>query len=351
MIGTIASVVRGEGIASAVRRAAERIEEAVRELAMRARGTGPLTRPGGLENPPHVLNYCAMSVAPRIGGVAVQLRSRLRAERRHRNVALLHPGGLEVNGHLLRVTSIRQALDITGAKLLHIEGTYGVNVAEILLLGVPYFVSVHDDSATRELLEGAAMVIYPSRFRRDACGVDGPIIEPGINATPVSGGGDAIAFAGAVKRKKGAHLLPDLARLLDRELHVFGGGDEEIFRALRRVPNIVIHGYYRAGTLPSLLARHRIGRVVLPSIFDESFSLALSESWHAGAAVAAFDYAALGERIRQHGGGWLVPLEAGAEGLAEVIMRNEPVTIPREIATAEDAARQYLALYSSPRAR
>jgi len=326
MIGTIASVVRGEGIASAMRRAAERLEEAIRFDPMRK---AP------------ILNYCAMSAAPRIGGVAVQLQARLRIERRYRRVALLDGD---------RAMTLRQALDLTGAKLLHIEGTYGVNVAEILQLGVPYFVSVHDDSATRELLESAAMVIYPSRFRRDACGVDGPIIEPGIEATPVSGGGDAIAFAGAVKRKKGAHLLPDIARLLDRELHVFGGGDEEIFRALRRVPNIVIHGYYRAGTLPSLLARHRVGRVVLPSIFDESFSLALSESWHAGAAVAAFDYAALGERIRQHGGGWLVPLEAGAAGLAEVLMRNEPVTIPRAIATAEDAARQYLALYSTARA-
>jgi len=326
MIGTIASVVRGEGIASAMRRAAERLEEAIRFDPMRK---AP------------ILNYCAMSAAPRIGGVAVQLQARLRIERRYRRVALLDGD---------RAMTLRQALDLTGAKLLHIEGTYGVNVAEILQLGVPYFVSVHDDSATRELLESAAMVIYPSRFRRDACGVDGPIIEPGIEATQVSGGGDAIAFAGAVKRKKGAHLLPDIARLLDRELHVFGGGDEEIFRALRRVPNIVIHGYYRAGTLPSLLARHRVGRVVLPSIFDESFSLALSESWHAGAAVAAFDYAALGERIRQHGGGWLVPLEAGAAGLAEVLMRNEPVTIPRAIATAEDAARQYLALYSTARA-
>lgn len=323
MIGTIASVVRGEGLASALRRTAERIEEAVRFDPMPIRKAP-------------ILNYCAMSTAPRIGGVAVQLQARLRVERRYRRVALLDGD---------RSMTLRDALDITGAKLLHIEGTYGVNVAEVLQLGVPYFVSVHDSSATRELLQSAAKVIYPSRFRRDACGFDGPIIEPGIDAKPVSGGGDAIAFAGAVKEKKGAHLLPELARLLDRELHVFGGGDEEIFRALRRVPNIVIHGYYRAGTLPSLLARHRIGRVVLPSIFDESFSLALSEAWHAGAAVAAFDYAALGERIREHGGGWLVPLEAGAAGLAEVINRNEPVTIPRKIATAEDAARQYLALY------
>lgn len=328
MIRTIAAVVRGEGVASALRRAGERIEEALRFDPMPIRKAS-------------ILNYCAMSAAPRIGGVAVQLQARLRVERRYRRVALLDGD---------RAMTLRQALDITGAKLLHIEGTYGVNVAEILQLGVPYFVSVHDSSATRELLQSAAMVIYPSRFRREACGVDGPIIEPGIDAKPVSGGGDAIAFAGAVKRKKGAHLLPDLARSLDRELHVFGGGDEEIFRALRRVPNIVIHGYYRAGTLPSLLARHRIGRVVLPSIFDESFSLALSESWHAGAAVAAFDYAALGERIRRHGGGWLVPLEAGAEGLAEVINRNEPVTIPREIATAEDAAKNYLDLYSAARA-
>jgi len=314
VIRAILSVIRGEGLASALRRARERFTPALPFETAR------------------ILNYCAMSLAPRNGGgVAVQLLARLRVERRYRRVAL-HSG-----------PAVREAMRKSGATLLHIEGTYGVT--EVVK---PYFVSVHDLTASRELLEGAERVIYPSAYLRDQYGVDGEIIEPGIDAVQVAGGGDGIAFAGAVKHHKGAHLLPEIARLLDRPLHVFGGGDEALFRELRKVPNIVIHGYYRAGTLPSLLARHRIGTVIIPSIVPESFSLVLSEAWMAGAAVVAFDHGAIAERIRRDGGGWLVPVESGPRGLVGAV--GGRAMIPRA-PTAEDAAKQYLALYGARASR
>jgi hypothetical protein len=336
MIGTVAAVVRGEGVASALVRTRERIGEALRDGLMRMRRGSTRAE---------ILNVSAMSVAPRIGGVAIQLRARLRVESRSRNVALLHPGGLEVNGQLLRVTDLREALAITGAKLLHIEGTFGLDTDAILRLRVPFIVSVHDSSASRELLAAAAKVVFPSSFLRDAYGVDGAIIEPGVAAPEVQSGGNGFAFAGSVKRHKGAQLLPDVALMLGTPLHVFGGGDEDLFHELRRVPNIVIHGYYRAGTLPSLLAKHRIGIVVLPSIVPESYGLVLSEGWLAGAAVAAFDHGAIAERIHRAGGGWLAPLDSGAAGLADVIRRREPAIIPTNIASPEDAAKAYLELY------
>jgi len=160
----------------------------------------------------------------------------------------------------------------------------------------------------------------------------------------------AIAYAGSLKRHKGAHLLPDLARRPGNAgIHVFGGGDEELLRAIRRVPNITVHGYYRGNTLPSQLARFGIGLVVLPSIWPESYSLVLSEAWIAGAAVAAFDLGAPAERIRRHGGGWLTPLEQGAEGLAEIVDKwragSITTTVPRSVATPEDAANAHLKLY------
>ena len=146
MIGAVAAVMRGEGVASALVRTRERIGEAWRDGVMRMRRGSTRAE---------VLNVSAMSVAPRIGGVAIQLRARLRVESRSRNVALLHPGGLEVNGRLLRVTDLREALAITGATLLHIEGTFGVDTDAILRLRVPFIVSVHDASASRELLASA----------------------------------------------------------------------------------------------------------------------------------------------------------------------------------------------------
>lgn len=312
MIRTVLSVIRGEGVRSAITRAGERVAQAF------------LPVPFGKAN---ILNYCAMSVAPRNGGVAVQLQARMRIERRYRRVAL-YSG-----------PHVRDAMKRSGATLLHIEGTFGVE--EVVQ---PYIVSVHDMTATPELLANAERVIFPSAYLRDAYRIDGDIIEPGIDPVRVHGGGDGIAYAGSVKQHKGAHLLPEIARLLGKQLHVFGGGDEELFRELRRVPNIVIHGYYRAGTLPRLLARHRIGTVIIPSIVPESFSLVLSEAWMAGAAVVAFDHGAIAERIRREGGGWVVKIEEGAEGLVKAIGRAAKIP---EVVTAEQAAKRYLELYSA----
>jgi glycosyltransferase involved in cell wall biosynthesis len=115
---------------------------------------------------------------------------------------------------------------------------------------------------------------------------------------------------------------------------------------MRRIPNIRIHGYYRSGTLPSLLARHGIGLVIVPSIVPESYGLVLTEAWLAGASVAAFDLGAQADRIRQHGGGWLAPLESGAAGLARIINECRITTIiPTTISSPLDAAIAHVDLY------
>jgi glycosyltransferase involved in cell wall biosynthesis len=317
MIRTIANVIRGEGVMSALRRAGERIEEAAQGIAMRMRS-------GSSEA--EILHFCASSIAPRTGGVAVQLMTQ-------QHVALLHPGGLDIGGHRRRVTTIAEAMAITGAKAIQLEGTSNAPFDE--LLRFPLIVSIHDltlfdvdrELARRVLVE-AKSLIFPSRFllekhRELVPTLQGEIVEPSVPSCDVQvENARGIAFAGAVKRHKGAHLLPDVARALDTQLHVFGGGEVELFRPLRALPNVVIHGYYRAGMLPSLLARHRIGLVLLPSIVPEAFSLVLSEAWQAGARVIAFDHGAQAERIRAHGGGWLVPLESGARGLVDAITRH-----------------------------
>jgi len=210
----------------------------------------------------------------------------------------------------------------------------------------------------REILTRAAALIFPSQFLLDQHrrlfslpDLVAEVIAPGVSAPPFKARSlRAIAFAGSAKRHKGAHLLPDIARRLPNiDIHIFGGGDEDLLRAMRRVPNITVHGYFRAGTLPSLLARHGIGLVVLPSIWPETHSLVLSEAWLAGAVVAAFDLGAPAERIREHGGGWLAPLESGAAGLAAIIdqwMRGEiTASVPQSVPSPIDAATAHVELY------
>lgn len=412
MIGTIASVIRGEGLASAVRRTSERIAEAWSDAAWRARGA--FVRSEGTA----ILNVSGTRPSARLGGVPAQLAARLRAERTLRNVALLHPGSLQLSAPALHTrktrpdleAGLREALAITGARTVHFEGTSGASLAGMLRLiesGIDVLLSVHDFSLfcarphlleepmgrfcfysqdfdrchrclrqswavskneqrdrramARQILMAAKGVIFPSRFLLEQHRalfslplLDAEVIEPGVPAADrevrVDGPRPAIAYAGSVKRHKGAHLLPELARLAGNiQLHVFGGGDEDLLRDMRRVPNIAVHGYYRGGELPSLLARHAVGLVILPSIVPESYGLVLSEAWLAGAAGAAFDLGAQAERIRRDGGGWLAPLESGTLGMAQIVSDwmsgRIAASIPRSVSSPLDAARAHVAIY------
>jgi len=307
MIGTIARVIRGEGFASAMRRAGERIFE----------------RPFASHDDAPILNVCSMPLVSRLGGIPIQLRARLEAESTLRNVAV----------------SDR----VVGDRVIHLEGTHGVDVEA--MLRTRFVVSIHDFTLRdRRLLDAAIGVIFPSAFLRDHYQwSNGVVIEPGVPATNFRSSGPAIAFVGSVKPHKGGALLPDIIRMAPGEWHILGGGDEELLRPLHDIANV--YGYYRHGKLPSLLARHRIGLVVLPSIVPETFSLVLSEAWSAGVPVVAFDHGAIAERIRKHGGGWLAPLDSGAEGVAALINQRAAIEVPREIATPMDAARATIACY------
>jgi len=350
MIRVIAGVVRGEGARSAIRRAGERLGEA-------------LHRPFANSSRASILNVSATRVVPRLGGVPIQFLDRLRAERERRDVVLVEAG---IDTFERR---IREALASAGARAIHIEGTSEVPLDAALRLidsGVPTIVTVHDFTlfdapreVARRFLQAASAVVFPSAFiaeehrrRLELPRLEAEIIEPGVplmRHDPRKGRPKerSIAFAGSVKRHKGAHLLPEIAGT--KLCHVFGGGDEELLRTLRRLRNFRVHGYHRAGTLPSLLAEYSVGLVVLPSIVPESFSLALSETWRAGAVAVAFDRGAIAQRIARHGGGWLAPVASGAAGLAELVRRWQEgqlhAAAPTAIATPEDAASAHLALY------
>ncbi len=409
MIRTIASVIRGEGLSSAVRRTNERIAGALHSAVLRTRGL--FSYVAGTA----ILNVAASGRAARLGGVQSQLGARLQAERGLRNVALLTPGVLELSSprHTRRISSdletgIRDAIAITGARTVHFEGLDGVPLDGVLRLiesGARVIVSVHDFSLfcprphlleepmgrfcfysqdldrchrclsqswdagrdeqqlrrvlARQLLASANGVIFPSQFlfeqHRTLFSLPelaGQVIEPGLPDAKREIGipRRGIAYAGSVKRHKGAHLIPEVARILgNTHIHVLGGGDEDLFRAMRHAPNITVHGYYRGGTLPTLLERHRVGLVILPSIVPESYCLVLSEAWLAGAAVVAFDLGAQAERIRRDGGGWLTPLENGAAGLAQIIEQwmagQLAASTPSAVTSSLDAARAHMDLY------
>jgi len=368
VIRAITSVIRGEGLASAMRRTGERLEETLHDARLRLLGAFVRTTPSAA-----ILNVSVTDVVPRLGGVPVQLSARLRAERTLRPLALLHPRGLQLStptAHTVRLpglgptaelrdpafeTVVGEALAMTGARTIHLEGTSGVPLNSLLRLheaGVEIVLSVSDFSlfcarphlleeplaqfcfysedlgrchrclqqtwdlpsdaqaerrrVARELLRAAKAVVFPSRFLFDRHrelfalpDLAGEVIEPVSPAEPpaaLSPRRRVIAYAGSVKRHKGAQLLPEVIRQFHRrdvEWHVFGGGDADLFRVIRKDDAVRVHGYYRARALPTLLARHGVGLVLLPSIVPESFGLTLTEAWMAGVPALAFDLGAL----------------------------------------------------------
>lgn len=132
-----------------------------------------------------------------------------------------------------------------------------------------------------------------------------------------------IAFVGAAKRFKGVDLFAEVVANLgprhpEIEWHAFGGGEPALLRTLSAA-GVLIHGYYRAGTLPAQLARHRIDLALLLSIVPESYGLTLDECALARVPFLTFDLGAQGERAGALGGR-IVPLAEGAAGVAARIV-------------------------------
>jgi glycosyltransferase involved in cell wall biosynthesis len=383
MIALVRRVIAAEGLASAMRRARGRVAEAVEQSLLLARGRF-------IRELPHfqILNVLATPASARLGGVQVHLLARLRAERAMRPVALLTPGLLVLSQprlHARRVPhrfidAVREAAKITGARVLHFEGAYGIPIDSVLQLideGFDVILSLHDfalltndphhrdaSDATSErrmlglqLLQRARAVVYPSRYLEREHGRAGTIIPAAVPATAKPQRSDAphrprIAIVGNITARKGAQLIApivDALRGRGIEWFVFGGGDAAILTSLRALPNVAIHGHYAMGALPSLLAQNSIDVVLLLSIEPELYSLTLSESWLAGVPAIAFAHGAIEERIAQDGGGWLVPLDRGAQGIVECIEQwlggAALPPVPADIPTADDSARAYAQLY------
>jgi glycosyltransferase involved in cell wall biosynthesis len=222
------------------------------------------------------------------------------------------------------------------------------------------------------LLRSAEAVIFPSRFLRDVHvdlvpGLDAArlrVIEPG---TPPAGALETtgraprasdvrhVAWVGAVQIHKGALVFEEAVRRLQAERlpvrwTALGGGDVSLLARFRALPGVAVHGYWRAGTLPAVLSDLGVDLALLLSIWPETYGLTLDESWRGGASVVAFDHGAMAERVRRLGGGWLVPPQEGAEGVARAVRQAlagafPAVPGPGLLAGPAQAAAAHLDLY------
>jgi glycosyltransferase involved in cell wall biosynthesis len=223
-------------------------------------------------------------------------------------------------------------------------------------------------------LHDASLLIFPSVFMQRQYEVLFPDRQPGQKEAVVApatarreamagaGGRPNIAFIGGVYPHRGAALIqPVMDRVRASEPKavgfVYGDGDGELFKQVRKAKKVKIQGYYQQGTLPELLARNRIAVAVLPSVAPEAYSLVVDECLSAGVPVVAFEHGAVGERLSFWQVGELVPLGLGADGLADAVLNllgrrtRVPDGIIRTLPQLDRVARKYLELNKGQRAR
>ncbi len=116
-----------------------------------------------------------------------------------------------------------------------------------------------------------------------------------------------ILFPGNLNRAKGLDLILALKDLdtEDRlEVHLLG----KVATAYQsRLNRIVFHGPYKREDFQAKIEQIRPHCIGLFSLWPETYSHTLTEAWAAGIPVVATPFGALKERVKQWGGGWILP--------------------------------------------
>lgn len=173
----------------------------------------------------------------------------------------------------------------------------------------------------------------------------------GLAYPPEPGGKIRILVPGNLDRHKGAELIASLLELDESqrlELH-FAGEVPQRYRQLG-----VMHGAYDRGNLLERVREVRPHFIGIFSIVAETYNHALTEAWGAGLPALATDIGAQGERIRAHGGGFLLSPEDPAAALEAIYAAADDLTAYereagkanlRGIPTVAEMAEQYAFLY------
>lgn len=127
-----------------------------------------------------------------------------------------------------------------------------------------------------------------------------------------------VLVPGNLSAHKGAVLLRELKtrdvgnRL---EVHVVGSCPAEL-RGF-----VIEHGTYDRCDFDGLVASIAPDVAAILSIWPETYCHTLTECWASGLPVIGVDIGAVGERVREHGGGWLLGFPTTVEALERTLCR------------------------------
>jgi GT2 family glycosyltransferase len=148
---------------------------------------------------------------------------------------------------------------------------------------------------------------------------------PGLQAAPAPAPPSdrlRVALPGAIGPQKGALVLSDLVRHCSRwhddiDFVLVGYSDRD--DELKRYDNVIRRGGYRPDGAVAALAAAGCHVALLLNVFPETFSYTLSESILAGLVPVAFDFGAIGERMRTLGTGIALPPGAPPEQIVAAL--------------------------------
>lgn len=128
-----------------------------------------------------------------------------------------------------------------------------------------------------------------------------------------------VAFLGGMVPQKGSLMARELIPMDKSSINwfVLGAiGDKRIMEISQ--DNCFFSSTYKKDELPQLLEDNEIDVICILPIWPETFSYTVSEAWMNGIPVVATDIGAVGERVRETGGGWLVKPDAEPEDVMQL---------------------------------
>lgn len=120
-----------------------------------------------------------------------------------------------------------------------------------------------------------------------------------------------IAFIGAISLVKGSEIVYQLEDAIRRmnlpiNIKVIGITRKHVKEFLSADKKFHVTGRYNNSEISSLLAKHEISLVIVPSICPETYSWTTSEAMWSGYPVITFNIGAPADRVRAKNGGWIL---------------------------------------------
>ena len=142
-----------------------------------------------------------------------------------------------------------------------------------------------------------------------------------------------VAVIGAIGIEKGSRIIYDLADDLEKislpvKLLVIGITNLHNNAYRSESGKFEITGAYDNNEISELLAKHKVGVVMIPSIWPETYSYTTTEAMASGYPVIVFPTGAPADRVKRTGGGWIlkdISKSAVLNKLKELISNREEI--------------------------